>query len=217
MKSTFDLLGIPDQIAAILFTLSLILSLAPYFSGIDFGVVKIPLLDESIRRRLRVVGPIFLIAMLGMFAPFWSKPVAPVEEVDQVAKEIVAAEAKLRGFAGLDDIIKQLKDLRTEYTAAREAIFSDAPDRVAEQSISLLSQLEAFELTDREQRLADGARSKSDQTFNIFPEEVYNKVCQLGESLVARRNNLQTTLESLKLKETDLLRRDHRARPSSQE
>lgn len=45
--------------------------LAPYAGGTDFGVLKIPRFSGPARRRLRVAGPIVLIASIAGFLPVW--------------------------------------------------------------------------------------------------------------------------------------------------
>src|SRR3989304_134035 len=38
----FEVSGIPSEYGVLLLTLCLILALSPYFSGVDFGIIKIP-------------------------------------------------------------------------------------------------------------------------------------------------------------------------------
>lgn len=72
MKSTYEILGWPNEIAITLFVLSLIGTLAPYTSGIDLGVFKVPTLPDGPRRACRYFGPILLFLSLVAFFPFWS-------------------------------------------------------------------------------------------------------------------------------------------------
>jgi len=47
MKSIVDALDLPEAFAGTLLILALILLIAPYLSGLDFGVLKIPSFPES--------------------------------------------------------------------------------------------------------------------------------------------------------------------------
>ncbi len=71
MTSTYKLLEWPDQIGITFFLLFFILTLAPYMSGADFGIFRIPTLAEKSRKRLKYVGPCFLILSLIGFFPLW--------------------------------------------------------------------------------------------------------------------------------------------------
>ena len=63
-KSILDLLGLPGAFGGTLLVLSLILALAPYFAGLDFGVIKIPDFSPEWRRRLKWLGPFALVFMI---------------------------------------------------------------------------------------------------------------------------------------------------------
>ena len=75
--NTFEEFGLPGHVAEVLFTLSLILTLAPYFSG-DFGLFKIPVFSEATRSRLKGIGPTLFVTTLVLFYPFWPDPAASV-------------------------------------------------------------------------------------------------------------------------------------------
>jgi hypothetical protein len=77
--SLFKLVGLPDTFSSLLLVIALILSLAPYFSGADFGVLKVPNFDDSFRKRLKVVGPALLILVIFMFLPIVPPPRPPNE------------------------------------------------------------------------------------------------------------------------------------------
>lgn len=76
-KSTYQILGIPDTVSGILFTLALILVLSPYASGVDLGVVKIPAFGDKTKRWLKGIGPLSLILTIGLFVPVWSTKEKP--------------------------------------------------------------------------------------------------------------------------------------------
>ncbi len=66
-------LGLPDQFGFLLLAISLILLLAPYLSGSDLGVLKIPQVTDAARRTLRALGPIAIAAAILLHVPFFPK------------------------------------------------------------------------------------------------------------------------------------------------
>lgn len=71
--SFFDVSGVPSEFGISLLTLSLILSLSPYFSGIDFGIIKIPKLKVRAQKVLKIIGPLILLLSFLSFLPIWSQ------------------------------------------------------------------------------------------------------------------------------------------------
>ena len=69
------LIGLPDTFAVVLLTFSFILMLAPYFSGADFGLFKIPQFTELAQKKLKIIGPIIFLALLILFIPIIPKRV----------------------------------------------------------------------------------------------------------------------------------------------
>jgi hypothetical protein len=69
----FEVSGIPLEFGIVLLTLGLVLFLSPYFSGVDFGVIKIPKLKGSSQKRLKVIGPLILLLFLVLFFPIWTQ------------------------------------------------------------------------------------------------------------------------------------------------
>lgn len=67
--SLFRSSGLPDAFGAVLLILALILLLAPYFSGADFGIFKIPVIGLSGKRWLRFLGPIAFVLCIVSFLP----------------------------------------------------------------------------------------------------------------------------------------------------
>src|SRR4051812_24372771 len=67
--SLFRLLGWPDPFGVVLLSLFLILLLAPYFSGADFGLFKVPMFTEGAKKWLRIIGPIMFIVCAVSFVP----------------------------------------------------------------------------------------------------------------------------------------------------
>jgi hypothetical protein len=50
----------------------LILVLAPYFSGLDFGVIKIPAFNPDLQKRLKWIGPIIMLLIISIHIPFYN-------------------------------------------------------------------------------------------------------------------------------------------------
>lgn len=67
--SIIKLLGLPENFAVVLLTFSFILALAPYFSGADFGLFKIPQFTADARKKLKIIGPIVFLALVILFVP----------------------------------------------------------------------------------------------------------------------------------------------------
>lgn len=70
--SIIKVLGLPEAFTAVLLIIGLILSLAPYFSGADFGLFKIPQFTDPARRRLKILGPVILLLLIMLFVPVLS-------------------------------------------------------------------------------------------------------------------------------------------------
>lgn len=71
--SIIELLGLPETFAVVLLTFSFILALAPYFSGADFGLFKIPQFTDSAQKKLKLIGPIIFLALISLFVPMIPK------------------------------------------------------------------------------------------------------------------------------------------------
>jgi formylglycine-generating enzyme required for sulfatase activity len=71
--SLFKLSGLPDPFGVVLLSFSFILLLAPYFSGADFGLFKIPIFTESAKRWLKILGPIVFCLCILSFIPIFAR------------------------------------------------------------------------------------------------------------------------------------------------
>jgi hypothetical protein len=67
--SLFKATQIPDSFGVVLLIFFLILLLAPYFSGADFGIFRIPLFTDKAKKWLKVIGPILFIFSILSFIP----------------------------------------------------------------------------------------------------------------------------------------------------
>jgi len=72
-SSLFKISGLPDPFGVVLLVFSLILLLAPYFSGTDFGLFKIPIVSQSAKKLLKVIGPILFVSCILFFLPVFPK------------------------------------------------------------------------------------------------------------------------------------------------
>jgi hypothetical protein len=89
-SSLFRVSGLPDSFGAILLVFSFILFLAPYFSGADFGVFKIPLFALQAKKWLKAIGPILFISCTLCFVPMFPSP--PKNSGPSLADQRLAAE-----------------------------------------------------------------------------------------------------------------------------
>jgi hypothetical protein len=69
-ESVLQWLGLPEEFGVALLIFCFALSVAPYFSGADFGILKLPLFKPAIRRNLRFGGPIALAVAIVLHIPF---------------------------------------------------------------------------------------------------------------------------------------------------
>src|SRR5262245_20397149 len=83
--SLFKLTGIPDPFGVVLLVFSFILFLAPYFSGADFGLFKIPA-SLAEKKWLKVIGPVVFVACVLSFIPLFKVNTAPPNVQENVAK-----------------------------------------------------------------------------------------------------------------------------------
>ena len=67
--SIIKILGLPEAFTAVLLIIGLILSLAPYFSGADFGLFKIPQFTDTARKKLKIIGPVIFLLLVTLFIP----------------------------------------------------------------------------------------------------------------------------------------------------
>ena len=101
-KSTFALLGLPNEFGTLLLALALILSLSPYLSGADLGIFKVPSLEPATKSLLRVLGPVVLILAVGLFVPIWPGPSKPgARRVEELIGQLKRGNERRRRGAAL--------------------------------------------------------------------------------------------------------------------
>jgi hypothetical protein len=72
-ENVLDLVGLPSEFGHVLLVLSLVLALAPFFSGHDFGILKIPNFTDNAKKILKIIGPISLLVAIGLHIKFFEK------------------------------------------------------------------------------------------------------------------------------------------------
>ena len=69
-QSLLGVLGLPGEFGVALLLIALVLVLAPYLSGHDLGVIKIPEFGPGAKRALKIGGPSAMVAVLAFHLPF---------------------------------------------------------------------------------------------------------------------------------------------------
>lgn len=106
------MLGLPNEFGILLLILCLVLTLAPYFSGYDFGVIRIPTFGVRIKRRLKFIGPISLLLVFALHFPY-----KMIWEPRNDASAIVAADMYTLHMYNVDDIAELAINGRAHYKA----------------------------------------------------------------------------------------------------
>lgn len=84
--SLYKLSGLPDSFGVVLLSFSFILLLAPYLSGGDFGIFKIPIFSDKAKRGLKIFGPVlFLLCAVAFIPVFPSSKKTDVAEVKGIS------------------------------------------------------------------------------------------------------------------------------------
>ncbi|MFQ5648943.1 MAG: hypothetical protein ACE5IY_03290 [bacterium] len=73
--SILEHLGLPAQFGITLLLFCFILAVAPYVSGLDFGMLRVPQFPEPARRRLKWIGPLALLIAILVHVPFFGPAV----------------------------------------------------------------------------------------------------------------------------------------------
>ncbi len=225
MRSSYEILGWPTEITAILFVLALILCLTPYLSGTDLGVFRIPNVPSRYRRFLQWIGPAVMVCVLLGFAPFFAPEQVPARlpvaadrlrnQLKEIQNSIAVKQDQLRRLAGIEKELADVRDLEGDYRKVFESILpTSAAEHVKTESEAILSRLKEYDLTNDDLRIVATAEEAASGLSGIaYPESVYPHVRRLAESLDKRRETLENDLAHLRSKESDLLRRLQDAGP----
>jgi len=71
--SILEFANIPSQFGLTILLFSLVLLAAPYFAGHDFGFLKVPKFQPSLKSKLKIFGPVLMISAILAHAPLLSK------------------------------------------------------------------------------------------------------------------------------------------------
>src|SRR5215472_9290433 len=77
--NTYEIFGVAKEFIVSLLVLGLILTLAPYLAGKNLGIFNVPTLKLTVRKRLKVLGPLLLLFFLALGIPIWSPVLAQKE------------------------------------------------------------------------------------------------------------------------------------------
>ncbi|MEO9484379.1 MAG: hypothetical protein ABJG47_13060 [Ekhidna sp.] len=102
-RSLISFLNLPSSFIGVLLTLSLALSLAPYFPGLDFGVFKIPELSPGQSQALKIIGPISFFSIILSLIPIFKKSIkinadAHPSESERFTEILNKDKKKIKGF-----------------------------------------------------------------------------------------------------------------------
>jgi len=87
-ESIIKATGLPEEFGLVLLIFSFILTLAPWLSGPDFGIFKVPQFSVRTRTVLRLVGPVFLIAVIAIHLPLLAPPQKEEESQKKAAVSV---------------------------------------------------------------------------------------------------------------------------------
>jgi|LGOV01.1.fsa_nt_gb hypothetical protein len=79
-------IGLPDEFGYLLLVISIVLLMAPYFAGHDFGIFKIPDFKPETRKYLKIIGPLFFVLIIVLHLPIVSKP-NPEDKLKQLLEK----------------------------------------------------------------------------------------------------------------------------------
>ncbi len=71
---------LPTQFGVILLALTLALSLTPWLSGRDFGILKIPNFPSNVQNKMKIIGPALLLIVVVLHIPLRRKTVIEVAQ-----------------------------------------------------------------------------------------------------------------------------------------
>jgi len=69
MKSVYGISEIPVSVSSVFVIFSFLLTISPYLSGTDWGIFKIPTLNNKLKRIFRIIGPVLLVISIAFYLP----------------------------------------------------------------------------------------------------------------------------------------------------
>jgi hypothetical protein len=166
--NALSILGIPAEFGILLLTLSLVLFLTPYFSGIDFGVIRVPELGISAKRKLEVIGPFLIGFAIFLFLPIWSlSPPLAIRNV-RISQSIKFYRIEI-DVSNINDRVDGLITNVEIYASDNESWCSSTPLRF-EVSDHLVAWLETERKTGLSTRVTEGSSSQFSYEVNGYYE-----------------------------------------------
>jgi hypothetical protein len=132
MSSVYQFLGWPTEVGVVLFSVGLLLALAPWLGGISLGGFEVPKLPPKAGQTLKVVGPLALLLAAGGFFPWIAAD--KVTRAPTPPAVVAGSEQDLRqrcrgGEAGA---CRELAELyRNDLNAAKAALLDNPRDVAA--------------------------------------------------------------------------------------
>src|SRR5215467_5546545 len=110
--SLFKLSGLPDPFGVVVLIFSFILLLSPYLSGSDFGVFKIPMFGDPVRKWLKIVGPAAFLVVVFCYLPVFSAGQASLTQSANTNPELkpLLSQGRVLFFEGFTE-----KDIRANW------------------------------------------------------------------------------------------------------
>lgn len=114
--STYQKFGVPDKLINTIFVLLLILLIAPYGGGLDFGIFKVPVLPLNFENLLKWLAPFLLFIYVLLFIPFWKVAAETIQESEDKKPEPVHPSSKYILQSTPDIILNELQksDVNTD-------------------------------------------------------------------------------------------------------
>lgn len=110
MQSILDVAGLPGTFGYVLLVLGLILTLAPWFPGHDFGIVKIPDFRPALRRSLQIIGPLLFVSAVAIHVPMVGgdlpEPAATQSSVEEQLRGSQASAEAVSRSGWFDSVVK---------------------------------------------------------------------------------------------------------------
>ena len=75
--SLLDYVGLPGEFGLTILLLSLVIFVAPFLAGSDFGFLKVPAFSEKATRRMYFIGPAMMVAAVSIHIPILEDTKAP--------------------------------------------------------------------------------------------------------------------------------------------
>lgn len=106
--NSYQRLGIPDNVINTALIISVVLLLAPYVGGLDFGIFKVPSFPPEIEKPLRWIAPVIFAIFWILFIPVWKNHAVDREANERELPNAVHSKSKYRLQSTPDIILNEL-------------------------------------------------------------------------------------------------------------